>query len=170
MSNVVLKTLTKSQLEEKFEEFLVASNFKITFKDSSKSEVRISDGIRRFDIFYILKNISSGGWKEKNSIFRIQVSNTKDVLVTTNSIRTHIILGLVEYKGEDILVAWNSYRYVNHKTQRSCYVDESALDTCFNRGYIKVHDFDQETWLCRKENFSLLIRDYLYFNYIGENE
>lgn len=165
---IITEKLNKQQLNDIFCEFLKCSEFKIQKFDSTKnsSVVFIDDGVRKFELHYILKNISTGGWKEIKNIYRIQIGTIKDDLVYTNRIRTHMLCGLVKYDNKFIMVVWNSYLYTNHNTNRSCYINVESIEKCAIRGYCLVKEFDQEIWLCDKEHFGLLIRDYINFNYV----
>ena len=164
----MLDMLNKKQLYDIFNSFILDSNFAIenSSYETEPSYLKIYDGVRRFDLYFILKNISNSGWKEKNEIKRIQVGNVKEGLVTTNKIRTHMLCGIVGYKDKYILVVWNSYLYTNHSTNRSCYVHADTIKKCYDRGYVFSHEFDQEIWLCDSSKFGLLIRDYVSYNYV----
>ena len=167
----MLEKLNKKQINDLFYGFLMLSEFGIEKKYNDKEPciVIINDGVRRFELHYILKNISDGGWTDSyENIKRIQVGNVRDNLVSTNKIRTHMLCGFIKYKDKHILVVWNSYRYTTHNTNRSCYVNLESIIKCYDRGYIFSNDFEQEIWLCDEKHFGLLIRDYINFNYIME--
>ncbi len=168
ISKLCIEKLNKKQLNDIFYSILINSEFGIVDKKSEMDVdiVKISDGVRKFELHYLLKNISNGGWKNYNNIKRIQIGNIKKGLVYTNRIRTHMLLGLVRYDEDYILVVWNSYLYTNHSTNRSCYITLEAIEKCLNRGYVQVHEFDQDIWLCDKRHFGLLIRDYINYNYM----
>ena len=168
MSSIVLHKYNKQELLEIFKSFLDQSNFKIASINEEQNEVHINDGVRRFIVHFMIKNVSCGGWESKKNIYRIQVANVKDDLIPTNRVKTHMLIGIADYDGEYYLVVWNSYRYTKHNTQRSCYVNEESFEMCKEKGYILVRDFDQETWLCKKDKFSLLVRDYIEMNNCGE--
>ena len=167
-SSYVIDKLNKKQLLDIFDSFLLESNFAIENKsyESNLLNVKLNDGARKFDLYFILKNISSGGWKDNSDIKRIQVGNIKDKLVTTNKKRTHMLCGLIRYENKYILVVWNSYIYTSHNTNRSCYVYSNTIKKCYETGYVFSHEFDQEIWLCDSSKFGLLIRDYISYNYV----
>ena len=164
----VIERMNKKQLLDIFDSFLLESNFAIENKkyDSDPLNVKINDGARKFDLYFILKNISGGGWKEKQEIKRIQIGNIKDKLVTSNKKRTHMLCGLMRYNEKYILVVWNSYLYTKHNTNCSCYVHSETIKKCYETGYVFSHEFDQEIWLCECSKFGLLIRDYISYNYV----
>lgn len=163
-----IEKLNKRQLLEIFDSFLLQSSFAIeeSSYDGYPLEVKINDGARKFDLYFLLKNISGGGWKDNKEINRIQIGNIKDKLVSTNKKRTHMLCGITLYKDKYILVAWNSYMYINHYTNRSCYVHAETIKKCYEKGYVFSREFDQEIWLCDSTKFGLLIRDYVSFNYM----
>jgi len=167
-NNEIIVKLNKKQLTDIFESFLLQSNFAIESKDYNNDHlyVKINDGARKFDLYFILKNISSSGWKDNYDIQRIQIGNIKDKLVTTNKRRTHMLCGLTYYKDKYILVVWNSYLYTGHTTNRSCYIYTDTIKKCHEKGYVFSHEFDQEIWLCDSSKFGLLIRDYISYNYV----
>lgn len=167
-SVLTIEKIEKTQLNGIFNEFLLSSDFEIIYSDYLKHPyiVKISDGVRMFELHYILKNISTGGWEEKKKIKRIQIGNISDGLVPTNKIRTHMLCGLVRCENEYLLVVWNSYLYINHNTNRSCYISNDSLIKCAKKGYIMVHEFNQDIWLCNKEHFGLLIRDYISYHFV----
>ena len=166
--NITIEKLNKKQLLEVFESFLLQSKFAIEYKNYTEDplDVKLNDGARKFNLYFILKNISSGGWKDNQNIKRIQIGNIKDKLVTTNKVRTHMLCGLIYYKDKYIMVVWNSYIYTNHNTNRSCYIYFDSIKKCYEKGYVFSHEFDQEIWLCDCHNFALLIRDYICYNYV----
>lgn len=166
--DINIEKLSKKQLIEIFETFLLNSNFAIEEANYSSDplNVKLNDGARKIDLYFVLKNISGGGWKDLNEIKRIQIGSIKDKLVTTNKKRTHMLCGITSYKDKYILVVWNSYIYTNHITNRSCYVHAETIEKCYKNGYVFSHEFDQEIWLCDNTKFGLLVRDYISFNYM----
>lgn len=167
-SSYIIEKLNKKQLLDIFDSFLLESGFAIESKnyDDDPLNVKIKDVGRKFDLYFILKNISNGGWKDNSDIKRIQIGNIKDKLVTTNKKRTHMLCGFIRYENKYILVVWNSYLYTSHNTNRSCYVYSNTIKKCFETGYVFSHEFDQEIWLCDSSKFGLLIRDYISYNYV----
>lgn len=167
--NIKIDKLNKNQLLEIFKSFLLQSGFAIEESNynSDPLEIIINDGARKFDLYFLLKNISGGGWKDNKDIIRIQIGNVKDKLVSTNKKRTHMLCGITLYKDKYILVVRNSYIYINHLTNRSCYIHTQTIKKCYEKGYVFTHEFDQEIWLCDDTKFGILIRDYISFNYMG---
>lgn len=160
--------LNKTELYDCFKSFLSKSSFNILNENISPDiyNLRINDTARKFEIHFILKNISGSGWSDKDEIKRIQVGNVKKNIVYTNKVRTHFLGGIINYNEKNILIVWNSYRYLNHETNRSCYVNLESIKTAFEKGYYYTNDFEQEIWLCDEYHFNLLIRDYINFNYM----
>lgn len=167
-SSCLIEKLNGKQLQDIFNSFMLKSEFGISDikNENGKSIIKLNDGVRKFELHYILKNISNGGWKDNVSIKRIQIGKITDGLITTNRIRTHMLCGITKYQDKFILVVWNSYLYTNHSTNRSCYIYQETIKNCYDRGYILSHEFDQDIWLCDESHFNLLIRDYINYNYV----
>lgn len=167
-TGINLEICNKNDLINIFDSFILNSEFKIVSKESNGDVniYKIKDNGRKFELHFILKNISTGGWSDKPQIFRIQVGNVKDNIVDTNKIRTHMLCGVVKFNDEYVLVVWNSKLYTNHNTNRSCYVKLSDIEKCNKEGYVMSNEFNQVSWLCNDRHFSLLIRDYINYNYV----
>lgn len=116
-----------------------------------------------FDIF--LKNITGAGWEDKPYIKRCQVSNLKNVDPEKTKIipngHYNLILGYYNFDANPILVAWDPYRYFNHKTVRSCYVTVDALKRGYERGYYDCVVSSQKCWIFVGEQFSSFIEQYM---------
>lgn len=160
--------LSKIELYELFKSFLEKSDFNIISEENLADiyKVKINDTARKFDIHFMLKNVSDSGWSDNLEIKRIQVGDVKKNIVYTNKIRTHFLCGITRYNDKNLLIVWNSYRYLNHSTNRSCYVYLESIKSAYEKGYYFTNDFDQEIWLCDEKHFNLLIRDYINFNYM----
>lgn len=172
MFDLELKTevLKKEQLLEIFTTFLLESGFSIIEKNYNQNPciVKIKDNARKFEIHFIIKNISGGGWEDKKNIKRIQVGDVKSSLINSNKIRTHMLCGITLYKEKYILVVWNSYLYKKHATNRSCYIHAETIKKCYERGYVFINESNQDIWLCDSSKFGFLIRDYISYNYDAE--
>lgn len=158
-----------NELLNKFKNIIVTSDLKLEslISENGKHIANISDCCRKFELHFVIKNISSGGWKEKQTIKRIQIGNIKDGLVSTNKIRTHMLCGIIEINKKFLIVVWDSYLYTNHATNRSCYITNNAIDTAEKNGYAFVNEHNQYIWLSDDKHFNLLIRDYINYNYVG---
>ena len=169
-NNVFFNKMSQFEIDEKIKEFIICSNFKV--KQNNIDEMQfiyhIEDVARKIRVHFLCKNITSSGWSDKPDIVRIQIKNISDVFFYTNKNKTFLLSGICLYRDKWILIVWNAYRYMNHKTNRSCYVNMSTLEQCYNDGYTFSKEFNQETWLCDVDNFKLLIRDYIMFTYSGE--
>ena len=168
--NIQLMKLSQEEINIKIEEFLTKSSFHV--KDKKVTIIpylyKVEDVARKINIHFICKNITNAFLPGKPDVYRIQISTINDIFVYTNKNETMLLCGLCLYKDKWLLVVWNAYRYLNHKTNRSCYVNESTLEDCYNSGYCFSRDFSQESWICDIDHFNLLIRDYIIFTYCGE--
>lgn len=118
-----------------------------------------------FDMF--LKNITGAGWKDKLNIKRCQVSNIKNtapnktVIVKDN--HYNLVLGYYNFDDNPILVAWDPYRYLHHKTLRSCYVTVDALKRGYEKKYYECVVSSQKCWIFLGEKFKEFIEKYITY-------
>lgn len=167
---IKLHSLNTNEINIKLKNFITNSSF--TIKEFSDIEMpykyRIEDVARKIKVNFICKNITKSGWEDKPDIVRIQIKNISDMFIYTNKNEALLLCGLCEVNDKWLLVVWNAYRYMNHKTNRSCYVYKDSLKNCYENGYGFFRDFNQETWICDEYHFNLLVRDYILFTYGGE--
>lgn len=170
ISDIHYKKYSIEEINENIEKIIIHSLFKIKNKSTKKNPYiyKIEDVARKINVYFICKNVTSSGWSDKPGIVRIQIKNISEIFIYTNKNETMLISGLCMYKDKIILIVWNAYRYMNHKTNRSCYANVEMLENCYNKGYFFSRDFDQEIWLCDEWHFNLLIRDYVLFTYGNE--
>lgn len=166
----------KKDLLNKFESFINCSGFRIDKwikKDNVPYEVLLTNN--KGDIFRIvvyLKNISSAGWNEKPYMKRVQVNNVRivspDSFIYTEQAQTFMILGYYDFDNNPIMVGWNAYKYVMHKTLRSCYVGIENLLEGYKNGYHKCIISKQMVWIFTSSNFELFLEDYIKTNKIED--
>lgn len=120
-----------------------------------------------FDMF--LKNITGAGWEDKPYIKRCQVSNLKNVdpekTKLIPNVHYNLILGYYNFDNNPILVAWDPYRYFNHKTLRSCYVTVDALKRGYEKDYFDCVVSSQKCWVFIGEKFDTFVEEYI--NYVS---
>lgn len=115
-----------------------------------------------FDMF--LKNITGAGWKDKINMKRCQVSNIKNtnpektIIIKDN--HYNLIIGYYNFDNNPIFVAWDPYRYLNHKTIRSCYVTVDALKRGYEKKYYECVVSSQKCWIFLGEKFKEFIDNY----------
>lgn len=166
------RPLKPKDLYSKFTEFISMDKYKIIKvlgKRSNPYEVLIENEEGR--IFYLvfhLKNITGAGWKNKPRHKRIQVENIKDkkpnAFIESAMNRTIISFGYYDFDDNPIMVAWDAYRYINHRTIRSCYVTVDTLLRGYQRGYYEGMDSSQKLWVFNANNFDRFLNEYIKYN------
>ena len=170
------KKYVKSELLNKFEEFINASGYAITKwikSDAVPYEVLIMDKSgRTYRIVVYLKNITHAGWKEKPWIKRVQVDNVRTVspecYIDTENTQTFMILGYYNYDNNPLMVGWNAYKYVMHSTQRSCYITIDEMIEGYKKGYHTCVVSKQNVWVFTSDNFNIFLKNYIIANKIEE--
>ena len=166
------KVYRKSELLEKFEEFINESGF--TIKKWMKNScapyecLLLDQNGNIFDLIIYLKNITGAGWKDKLDRKRAQVSNIKvvspDDYIPTSNNRTLLILGYYNFDDNPIMVAWDAYRYIQHNTMRSTYVSVDNLLRGYEDGYIVTTDASQKVWIFDSNHFTKFLNEYIAYN------
>lgn len=170
IKDIEIKKLSVEEINQVLENFFINSGFIVKNKniDVLPFRYKIEDISKKISLHVICKNMGNSGWADRPDIIRIQIKNLSDVFVYTTKNEATLLSGLCSYKGKTFLVVWNAYRYMNHKTNRSCYANVAMLDKVYDLGYFFSRDFSQEIWLCDEKHFNILIRDYLLFTYNGD--
>ena len=166
------KTLSKKELISCFERFINESGYKVEKwinKKRAPYELLIVNAEEKMiHLIVYLKNITGGGWESKPEIKRVQVSNVRidspDNYVSTTQYQSMMILGYYCYDNNPIMVAWDAYRYIKHKTMRSCYVNISTLIRGYQNGYLITTNSSQKVWVFDSFHFEKFMNDYINYN------
>ena len=146
----------------------------------SKSEIEVLDLIYSNKQFYLyvknkknetiqftmfLKNITGAGWKDKLDFKRCQVANLKlespeSISIISNK-HYNLILGVYLFDDNPIFVAWDPYRYLNHKTIRSCYVTVDTLKRGYEKQFYEGVVSSQKLWVFVGEKFNDFLDKYI---------
>ena len=155
----------------KFEDFLKEGSFNVVSWNWVKNvpyDVTVTNGKENYRLVVYLKNISGAGWKEKPHIKRVQVTNVRnddmDKYIDTTSSETLLILGYYNFDENPIMVAWNAYQYVQHNTNRSCYVNLEHLQEGYKNGMYITTCAEQKIWVFKPESFQNFLKDYIKAN------
>ena len=172
------KLFSKKELLNKFEEFINNEEYKIEKIINYKSapyELLISNP--ESELFYLviyLKNITGAGWKNKPSIRRVQVNNIlnkrPDSYIDTTKNKTFIILGYYNFDDNPIMVAWDAYRYIDPKTNRSAYIQIDTLLRGYKAGYLETVNANQKIWVFTNPFFDKFLQDYIGYNEWRQHE
>lgn len=120
---------------------------------------------KKYSFITLLKNITGAGWKDKPKIKRVQVSNiTDDCYVKDSNAVFNLIIGYYNYDNNPIIVCWDAYRYLNHKTLRSCYVSVDSLKLGYLKGYYDGVDSSQKIWIFKGEYFKKFLESYIEYS------
>lgn len=155
---------TKQEIFSSFIEIIVKAGFKVLdIKTGNPNHIKLSDGDYEYNLVYILKNISNAGWKNKPNYKRIQVYNlkneTKDINFNKVDDKFFVIyIGYYNFDNNPLLVVWDALRYLNHNTQRSCYVTTDMMQLAYDAGFIETIVSGQKVWISKPTKF----RDMLY--------
>ena len=127
----------------------------------------------KYDIFLYLKNITGAGWIQKKSIKRIQVSNVRidsyENKIFANDSIFLLMLGYYNFDNNPIVVAWDAYRYINHKTVRSAYISVDNLVCGYQKGYLVTTDASQKVWIFDSHHLEDFLLDYKGYLRRGQN-
>jgi len=166
------KSYSKKELIMKFEEFLMDSGYRIEkWIDNKRAPYEllvIDPEDKMIHMVVYLKNITGAGWADKLNIKRVQVSNIRivdpDNYVGTSNYQTLLILGYYNFDDNPIMVAWDAYRYVQHKTMRSCYVNVESLKRGYQNGYFVGTDSSQKIWVFDHDHFDKFLNNNIEYN------
>lgn len=168
------RKLSSKQLEDLFISEIKKSLTTISsFNRISKNQYKCSIKYKNDDFSFItiLKNITGAGWENKPKIKRVQVRNGLIVdninIYKKDLSNLNVIIGVYNYDNNPIIVAWDAYKYYNHKTQRSCYVSTDSLLLGYEKGFYEGVDSSQKIWIFKGEEFNKFIESYII--YIREN-
>ncbi len=165
------KLFTKKELFDRFASFIQNSGYSVyEWVRSNKApyELIIYDQDNKpLYLSLYLKNITGAGWQDKPKIKRVQVTNVRvtapDNYVNTTDNQSLMVLGYYEYDDNPIMVAWDAYRYVNHKTMRSCYVNIDTLIRAYQLGYLTTTNASQKVWIFTPQYFGKFVDDYIEY-------
>lgn len=153
----------------------------LTKNELSKSNIKIVDLVYANKQFYLylenngqviqftmfLKNITGAGWKEKPNFKRCQVLNLKNESPQLVSIIPNkcynLILGVYCFDENPIFVSWDPYRYLNHKTIRSCYVTVDTLKRGYEKKIYEGVVSSQKLWVFKGEKFGEFLNGYIKY-------
>lgn len=118
-----------------------------------------------FDLY--LKNITGAGWADKPGIKRCQVKNFKAEHLEGMQIvklkHYNLILGYYNFDSNPILVAWDAYRYLNHETNRSCYVTVDSLKRGYEKRFYEGVVSSQKCWIFTGDRFDQFLKRYIEY-------
>ncbi len=117
----------------------------------------LPDGFR-IKVHVYLKNITGAGWSDKPEIKRIQIRKPLQ-LPKQRRDDFYILCGLCNYNSENVLVVWDPWNYMTHKTACSCYVFISSLEKAINGGFFHGLNKGKEVMTCTAQHFGELIRE-----------
>ena len=120
-----------------------------------------------YEVIALIKNITGAGWRDKPWIKRVQVSNIATREISLNDRKFNLIFGVYSFDDNPLFVCWDPYRYLNHVTQRSCYVSITTLQRGYEKEYYEGVDSSQKVWVFKGNNFDKFISNYI--KYLSEN-
>lgn len=125
--------------------------------------IEYKNEIISFDL--LLKNVTGAGWVDKPGIKRCQVCNIKkeqpESLGVVANKHYNLILGYYNFDSNPILIAWDPYRYLEHRTIRSCYVTVDALKRGYGKGFYEGVVSSQKCWIFLGNYFDRFLDNYI---------
>lgn len=167
------KKYTKNEIIEYIQESFQSDGFEIvniTKLEKSLTEIRLKIDGKEFAFVTLIRNITGAGWESKPKFKRVQVNNLQSEspnMVVLNEKMINLILGYYNYDNNPILVCWDLYRYLNHKTVRSCYVTVDTLKRGYEKEYYEGVDSGQAVWVFKANYAKHFFINYL--KYLEEN-
>lgn len=166
------KLFDKKTLKAELESFLNKSDYQVvqwTKQNGTPFELIVKDSDNNLIFLALyLKNITGAGWSNKPNIKRVQVSNVRKVapedVYETTDYQTVLILGYYNFDNSPLMVAWNAYRYMNHSTVRSCYIDIKGLEKGYKMRYFYGTFSKQKIWVFNSYNFGRFFKEYIEIN------
>lgn len=141
------------------------------FNHISGSQYSLAVKLENDDIYNFiitLKNITGAGWQDKPRIKRVQVKNIKneapDLLYYQNATTVNLIMGYYNFDNNPLIVCWDAYRYLNHNTLRSCYVNVDCLLRGYEKKFYEGVVSQQKCWVFKGEQFAIFIKKYIEYN------
>ena len=167
----------------KFNKKIIYSNFEKLFLNESNIIIRnidnkskdtwinftLSFDNRQYNLHIKFKSVTSGGWKNKPQVRRIQISkkHLTNIIDTTQNELT-LLAGYVVFKDTPLFCFWNPKRYISHKTTCSCYVNVSSINQAYKDGYYLGYDSGKEVYICNSTNLRRVITEFISNNYIND--
>lgn len=176
--NIVLtedKKVSTKELEQIFiSEINATTNVIYDLNKISGKQYRFKIDYNNYEVelIAVIKNITGAGWENKPNVKRVQVRNCmledNENISKSNINKLNVIIGVYCYDNNPIFVAWDAYRYYNHKTQRSCYVTTDSLIQGYKKKFYDGIDSSQKIWIFKGDCFAKFVNSYV--EYIGGNK
>jgi len=163
INDIVFHKLSPNALVESFEHMLEKSKVDILLTEKNKEsglfvfDIKLSDE-SQIRIMPMLRNISGGGWKNKQEILRIQIGKPKQ-LKGYNEKVFNLLCGIGSYKNEDFVFYWNPRNYQTHVKNCSCYVYISSIEKAYKTGFYKGLNMGKEVMVCRADCIQEMFRE-----------
>lgn len=161
---------TKEVMVNDFLKMIQKNNFNIYELKTSRNPMYVyfKDAENtRYEIYFYLKNVSYTGWYDKPKYKRIQVNNIKKQLPKdfkyNSKIPLIIFFGYYNHDNNPLFVSWFSYNYLDHSTQRSCYVTLDIIEIAYEIGMYEGIVSGQKVWVYKSNKFSEFLESYIKY-------
>lgn len=167
------KLMNSHELLLSLEKHLILSNILIRSVTDCKNELKnfyLLDIVvknQNIKLYVNIRSIGSAYLPNKPYILRRQVGKLLFDHLPQNSKKTFsMLIGVAEKDGETLLVCWNPFYFIGHKTNRSCYVLEGSLETAKNIGLYVGEDCKTPVLICSCRNFEKMLNVYIERNLV----
>lgn len=163
-----MEPLNKTLLE-RFSNILTNSGFQIIKTEKNRNMYTfVIKKVGIFTIHFLLRTVSTSGWKDKPFIRRVQIASfdINELPKTTNN-ETCMIVGIENLFDKDLVVVWDIYRYGIHFTNRSCYVNVTSLANALENSYYYGINSNLPVWISTDTSFDILLSRYIEKNKVS---
>lgn len=155
--------LSKQELLKVFEKAIVLSDGVIIsisdFKNRFNIVVKFDED--EYNLNFDLRNIGSAYLPNKPFIFRRQVSSFSiDDFPKNLGNNLSLLVGIRLIENSFVIVAWNPFYFLGHKTNRSCYVYKDSMLSAYTNGYYSGDDCKTPVYACASNNLLTLLKEF----------
>jgi hypothetical protein len=159
--------LSSKELTLVLQEIINKSGFIITsFSQNENGFNQI--GIKNkhdFNLNVNIRNIASAYLPNKPHIKRRQVGKMHfDTIPINQQKQLSMLLGVGRVNDRYVLACWNPFYFLDHSTNRSCYVLQESLEFANENGLYDGIDCKTPVLVCSENGFEKLIKVYLERN------
>lgn len=164
---IKLTNLNKSELINAFQKVLIDNHFNIIQynageKKSNFKTIYCEKENKQFSFCFNISNLSKAYLPKDPTVKRRQISslNMNEIpMITKNNVT--LLLSYCEINTTSVFIAWNPFYFTEHKTNRSCYVNEKELLDVISENYIKSKYGKTPVYIFTEQGFERFISEYI---------
>ncbi len=165
--NIRLTELNKVELVNAFQKILINNQYNITeFNNNNKKDIFkcikcIKDNIN-YSFYFNISNLNKAYLPKDPTVKRRQISSLNIDDIPTIKIDTiSFLLAYCEIGEKAVFVAWNPFYFTEHKTNRSCYVNENDIIDAYSKNYVKNKYGKTPFFIFNESGFDSFIKEYI---------